>query len=257
VRSCGVLPLGRRLPDVRAQLPALDRAVRGGLDPLGEVGTANMDAGLVVLVESAVHAGNVDLAQVREGLGRQVSRENDPHAPNVAQSAMYARGIYRMGSEIVKSLVPAHHESMARPKNPELPDTWPQRARFVELLDAKLAEGVDLHEIAEALGLPKTRSLEHEYRYSKSRRPSRGTIELAAKYFGVSTRELDGPVDDEFERARLFLIDACGEGRVETLTRQQALDAYRTMKAVAITMLGKNSDEAAMVRTLIPKPKKP
>lgn len=166
-----------------------------------------------------------------------------------------------MGSEIVSREDLAQHGPMARPKNPELPDTWPQRARFVELLDGKLAEGVDLHKIAEALGLKSARSLKHEWRYDKSRRPGRGTIELAAQFFGVSPWELDGPVvdlaDSEYERARLILIDACGEAPVETLTREQTLDAYRALKAVAATMLGKKPDEAAMVRTLIPKPRKP
>jgi len=82
---------------------------------------------------------------------------------------------------------------MARSKNPELPETWPQRARFVELVDAKVAEGTSLEAVAAALGRSSTRSLEHEWRYDKSRRPGRKTLELAAAYFGVSLWELDGP----------------------------------------------------------------
>lgn len=82
---------------------------------------------------------------------------------------------------------------MARSKNPELVDAWPQRSRFVELLDAKLSKGVAYEKVAKALGLRSTRSLEHEWRYDRSRRPGRKVLELAADYFGVNVWELDGP----------------------------------------------------------------
>lgn len=82
---------------------------------------------------------------------------------------------------------------MARSKKPELVDAWPQRSRFVELLDAKLSKGAGYEKVARALGLRSTRSLKHEWRYDKSRRPGRKALELAADYFGVDVWELDGP----------------------------------------------------------------
>jgi len=86
---------------------------------------------------------------------------------------------------------------MGRPRKAEQADHWPKRGRFVELLDAKLAGGATYEEIATALGLASTRSLEQEFR--TKRRPGRGTLELAAVYFDVDVWELDGPlVDDDF-----------------------------------------------------------
>ena len=84
---------------------------------------------------------------------------------------------------------------MGRPRNTERNDPWPKRARFVELLDAKLNSGATYQEIADALGLVSTRSLEQEFR--TNRRPGRGTLERAAVYFGVELWELDGPAADE------------------------------------------------------------
>ena len=78
-------------------------------------------------------------------------------------------------------------------KPPRESRPWPQekRKRFAELLDAKLAEGVSYSEIAKALGLRSTRSLEHDWRYDKNRRPSRITLERASDYFQVSIFEID------------------------------------------------------------------
>jgi transcriptional regulator with XRE-family HTH domain len=115
--------------------------------------------------------------------------------------------VFRMNSEIAENAIFTHHSRMARPRNPELNDVWPKRARAVELLDAKIEalqlEGLDeasaYRAIADALGLKKTRSLEHEWRYDRSRRPGRNTLELAAPYFGVELWEIDGPdADNEF-----------------------------------------------------------
>jgi transcriptional regulator with XRE-family HTH domain len=103
-----------------------------------------------------------------------------------------------MNSEIAENAIFTHHSRMARPRNSEIQDVWPKRARFVELLDAKLTTAT-YAEIAKALKLTSTRSLEHEWRYDRSRRPGRRTLELAAPYLGVELWEIDGPAgDDEF-----------------------------------------------------------
>lgn len=88
---------------------------------------------------------------------------------------------------------------MPRARKPRNLDPWPQRDRFIELVDAKAATGVSLAEIASALGLTTTSSLETAYRYDHRRIPKRTTLQRAAYYFGVPLSELYGePVDDDF-----------------------------------------------------------
>jgi transcriptional regulator with XRE-family HTH domain len=88
---------------------------------------------------------------------------------------------------------------MGRPRNKDIQDVWPRRARFLKCLDAKLADGVTYAEIAEALELGSTRSLEHEWRYDRSREPGRNTLRLATVYFGKPPLEFEGPeTEDDF-----------------------------------------------------------
>jgi len=124
---------------------------------------------------------------------------------------------------------------MGRPRKAEHIDSWPKRSRFVALLDAKLAAGASYQEIAKALGLSSTRSLEQEFR--TTRRPGRNTLEKAAPYFEVNYWDLDGPAsDDEFgyimgilgknltTKARVALIELAKEGQTKNPIQEEVLE---------------------------------
>jgi len=72
-------------------------------------------------------------------------------------------------------------------------DVWPQRHIYVALLDQKLADGMTYPEIAKAVGLASSRSLEHEWRHDKLRMPGRQSMKRLAEIFGVTESALYGP----------------------------------------------------------------
>jgi transcriptional regulator with XRE-family HTH domain len=168
------------------------------------------------------------------------------------------KGKYRMTSEIADNAIFTYPHGMGRPRNPGIEEKWPaeKRARFIELLDAKLEGGATYQEIAKALGLPSTRSLEHEFRYDRRRRPRRTTLELAAPYFGVRVSEIDGEdvegLGSELELAKAFLVDAIGEERVEIMTPEEMIEALRRARAIAALMHGKADETPSLVRKELP-----
>lgn len=76
-------------------------------------------------------------------------------------------------------------------------DVWPQRHVCVALLDKKLADGWTYEDMAKALKLRGTGSLEVSYRYDRKRMPSRPMIKRLAAFFGVPQGALDGSGDQE------------------------------------------------------------
>lgn len=140
-----------------------------------------------------------------------------------------------MSGDIAENAILTHSLSMGRPRKAEIEDVWLKRARWNELVDAKLLAGVTYQQIADALGLASTRSLEHEWRYDRTRRPGRGTMELAAPYFGVDLWEIDGPAGDaEFgnimgilganltPETRAAMIEMAKAGQVKAAERRKA-----------------------------------
>lgn len=131
---------------------------------------------------------------------------------------------------------------MARPRKPREDDPWKQRDRFMELVDQKVEEGIPLSEIAKALGLSSTRSLEISYRHDRSRTPKRTTIVKAAQYFGVPQSEIYGDSEPHSEAgmARAFLVSGgMGSDDVEALSDEQVIEAWRVALATAKAVLAK------------------
>jgi len=139
---------------------------------------------------------------------------------------------------------------MSRPRKPRTEGPWPQRLRFLDLLEAKVQEFADegltrdgaLKRVAKILGLKSTNSLENSYRYDFSRIPKRPTMEKAATYFGVPLWEIYGPppMDDEDAEYRLCLEIARhvqGSADVDKLTRDEVLHLGRVALATAKAML--------------------
>jgi len=130
---------------------------------------------------------------------------------------------------------------MARARKPRESDPWPQRLRFMELVDSMVEAGTPLEQIADALGLPTTKSLEVSYRSDFSRIPGRKTMEKAAALFKVNLWEIYGPPEiepkDELEQAREFIIDAMGSDITTRLTDDQILKAFRVARRAAQAVL--------------------
>ncbi len=119
-------------------------------------------------------------------------------------------------------------------------DPWKQRDRFMELVDAKIASGATVEEIAQAIGLKTVRSLVHGYRYDHARMPKRTTIQLAARYFGVSETEIYGEDPAEISQealARAIAIQAMGADDVALISPEKMLEAYKVALATARAVL--------------------
>jgi transcriptional regulator with XRE-family HTH domain len=198
-----------------------------------------MNPVLVKNIESPVHGGDMDAAGGCEGLGRVSGGKLDSHDFHGRTFCNHVKTGNNSFSDLAKNATAGHDEPVSAPKKSPENDRWPQRRRFFELVDAKVASGVTLEEIAEAMGLETTNSLEVSYRKDRSRRPARTKIERAAEYFGVNISEIDGPriviesEKDEVTLAREFLEDAMGHEIASRLTDDQAVVARKAAIAKA------------------------
>ena len=192
--------LGRDLtlaPNIRPESPCRDFSTGDVMkrNRKGRPADMNTSRGVEV-IQCPVDAGRVDTAQFSQGFSGVGFGNLDPHETNVHTFCEISKGKTHKSGDIAESATLAHTSGMAAPKKPREGDPWKQRARFVELLDSKIGEGATLEEIASALLLKTTRSLEFSYRFDRSRIPKRNTMEAAAKYFGVPLSEIYS--DDEF-----------------------------------------------------------
>jgi len=229
-------------PEVRAQRPAGDGTIRHMVDGGGKGPRAHVDAVLVKFRESPVDCPRVDSAGCGN-LGSGVALgQIDPHAIQYPTFWESRKRVSPENGEIAENATNTDNLPMPRPRKPRETDPWRQRDRFMALVDAKVAEGVPLKEIAHALGLRTANSLEKAYRYDHARIPKWKTIELAAAYFDVEQAEIYGDAlpTTEADRARLFLVSTgMGSDDVSTLTDEQVTDAWRVAVASAMAVLAK------------------
>ena len=168
----------------------------GAVDGDSQGGPTVVNTFGIEIIQRPVHARRVNPARFGQIKDSKSGSDYDLHTKKHRIFCDKVKGQYRMVGEIAENAIFPHSSEMGKPRSSEISDVWPKRARFVELLDQKL-EMATYEEIAVALGLKSTRSLEHEWRYDKSRRPGRKTLELAAPYMGVDIWEIDGPDGDE------------------------------------------------------------
>jgi len=127
-----------------------------------------------------------------------------------------------------------HPLRVSRARFPRPEDPWPQRMYVLSLIDAKIANGTPIEEIAKALELGTTYSLETGYRYNYDRIPHRKTVELMAKYFKVpATAIYEASPEDkgELALAREFITGAIGSEASSMVQDEKAVAAYRAAVA--------------------------
>lgn len=178
-------------PDVRAEFPARDRATSVPVDGDGQILPAALH------VYGAVDRGQVDAAAFSQFFSAEAFGSLDHDTRRFALFAKVRKGSDRFSCEIAENAILPHHLKMAGTREKK-EESWPKRTAFLAYLDKALAEGFTYTQVAEALRLRSTRSLEHEWRYDKDRRPGRKTLELAAEFFHVPFWHLDGPDPDDF-----------------------------------------------------------
>lgn len=225
-------------PNVRAENPTRDFPIRSTMNFSRKGGAACVDPVLIKHSKSSAHAPRVDSTSLGES--HVLSGGNDDlHEIQYRTFCEFGkREVHNLG-EIAENAMNADTFRMAQHKKPRDGDPWAQRPRFIELLDEKIKNGTTPEEIAAALKLKTTSSLDVSYRYDRSRKPERKVMELAAAFFNVPLSELYGetaPVT-EIEKARAAVKDAHAGGDISSFTDEQVLNVYKAMLAVARAML--------------------
>lgn len=229
-------------PEIGAERPAGDSAIGNVVDGRSKGARAHVDAVLVKFRESPVDRPRMHPTGGGDSCSGMGLGQIDPHVLQYPTFWESCKRVCPENREIAENATNTDNLPMPRPRKPRETDPWRQRDRFMALVDAKVAEGVPLEEIARALGLRTANSLEKAYRYDHARIPKRKTIELAAAYFGVEQSEIygDATPTTEAEMARAFLTSGgMGSDEVGTITDEQVIDAWRVALATARAMLAK------------------
>lgn len=208
------------------------------VDLNSQAATAGVNTGLIKNSERTAHASGVNATHA--GKSQVLGGCNDDlHRSQYRTFREIRKSEDHVFCEIAENATNADTFGMAHPKKPREGDPWAQRPRFIELLDEKIKNGVPPEQIAKALKLKTTSSLDVSYRYDHARKPKRGVMELAAAYFGVPLAELYGETEPvtEIEKARAAVKDAHAGGDISVFSDEQVLNAYKAMLAVAKAML--------------------
>ena len=187
-----------RKPQVGPEGPTSNNPARDEVDSDSQRTRANMDTCLgIETSKRSMDCGGVDPTQGGDAGSGVPEGDIDLHVYQCRTNCVIHKGGDHENSEIALSALSMHHKDMARPRKSRAADPWKQRDRFMELVDQKVASGTPMPEIAKALGLRTTSSLDTAYRYDHRRIPKRPTIERAAAYFGVSQSEIYGDTDSQ------------------------------------------------------------
>ena len=233
-------------PKVRPQFPAGDQMAKRQaftVDGDSQFRPAVVDPIHVKIIEGPIHAGRVDLAFLGEDRDTESGGEADFHGFKSRSFCETSKLESRLFCGIATPVGDPDTCTMDNPEIEDLLDPWEQRAFVVGLIDKKLEEGWSYEDLAKALKLRGTRSLENDWRYDKRRIPGRHSVTRLAEFFDLPETSIYKPrVDPDqarFELARAIISTAMGDGAIETLSREQILNAAEVALATVKSVLTK------------------
>jgi hypothetical protein len=133
-----------------------------------------------------------------------------------------------------------HHSRVPNNRLPREADPWPQRLYVLGLIDAEVASGTPLEQIAQELGYESDWSLRTGYRAGHGRWPNRGKVDKIAARYGLETWQVWGTAPqgrDETVLARELLGLTMGADRAARLTDRQISSIIKGMIISAEGML--------------------